>query len=292
MNKLIFILLLTFIFSNKLRFNSIASEFSSYVDQLIARHNYYRSLHQNTPNLQKSQELCDIAQAYAETLAAKGVMVHSGSTYKGEWMGENLYVTMSSGQAKVTPNDAADAWYNEISSYNYNNPGYVAGTGHFTQLVWKSTQYVGCGFARGKYGSYNAIHVVCNYFPGGNVNSEEYFRSNVTALVDSEKCTAVSPSKAEDCNNVYSKDSGYLCCYFHFKLKKDYYGTKEMKSCQHYTKEMYDTIEDYWEGVKKTFENTVKNDDSDNKVEQFEIKCQSSSFLKIGFVGLIVALLF
>ena len=182
MNKFIFLLLLTFIFTKKLRFNSIASEFSTYVDQLVARHNYYRSLHKDTPNLQKSQELCDIAQAYAETLAAKGVMVHSGSTYKGEWMGENLYVTMSSGQAKVTPNDAADAWYNEISSYNYNNPGYVAGTGHFTQLVWKSTQYVGCGFARGKYSAYNAIHVVCNYYPGGNINSGSFFKNNVLPL--------------------------------------------------------------------------------------------------------------
>ena len=94
---------------------------------------------------------------------------------------------------------------------------------------------------------------------------------NCSTLVDSAKCTATSRSKAKDCNNVYSKDTqkeGYHCCYFHVKLKKDYYGTKEMKSCQHYTKEMYDTIEDYWEGVKKTFENTVKNDDSYNKVEE------------------------
>ena len=182
MNKFIFLILLSFIFSKKLRFNTIANEFNTYVDKLISRHNYYRSLHQNTPNVEKSQELCDIAQAYAETLAAKGVMEHSGSKYNGQWMGENLYVTMSSGNPTIAPNAAADYWYAEISSYNYNNPGFASSTGHFTQLVWKSTQYVGCGFARGKYSAYNAIHVVCNYFPGGNISGGTYFKDNVLAL--------------------------------------------------------------------------------------------------------------
>ena len=182
MNKFILLLLLTITFSKKLRITSIATEFSTYVDTIIERHNYYRALHKDTPNIQKSQELCDIAQAYAEELASKGVMEHSGNDYNGEWMGENLYVTFSTGTPGITPNKAADSWYSEISKYSFTNNVYVAGAGHFTQMIWKSTQYVGCGFARGKYNSYNAIHVVCNYFPGGNINSGSFFKNNVMPL--------------------------------------------------------------------------------------------------------------
>ena len=182
MIKFIFLILLSFILSKNLRFNAIASEFSTYVDQLIARHNHYRSLHKDTPKLQKSKDLCKIAQAYAEKLAKKGVMKHSGNTYNGKSMGENLYVTMSSGVVKITANAAADSWYKEKSNYNYAKPGFALNTGHFTQLVWKSTQYVGCGFARGKYSAYNAIHVVCNYYPAGNVITGNYFKNNVLPL--------------------------------------------------------------------------------------------------------------
>ena len=182
MNKFIFIVLISIVFSKHLRFASISSEFSSHIDQLIARHNYYRSLHKDTPSVSKSQELCDIAQAYAETLAAKGVMEHSGNSYNGEWMGENLYVIYGSGTFTVTANEAADDWYSEIQNYNYANPGFSSSTGHFTQLVWKSTQYVGCGIARGTYYKNNAIHVVCNYYPGGNISSGNYFKNNVMPL--------------------------------------------------------------------------------------------------------------
>ena len=116
---------------------------------------------------------------------------------------------------------------------------------------------------------------------------------NSSTLYDAAKCTSTSPSKAKDCNNVYSKDAqneGYHCCYYHVKLKKEYYGVKESKACQHYTKEMYDAIENTWENSKKAYEEVLKKVDSDNKVKTYEIKCQSS-FLKIGFVGLIAALL-
>ena len=182
MNKLIFILLFTISFSKKLRLISLDEEFSTYVDTLIERHNYYRSLQQNTPNLEKSQDLCDIAQAYAEELAEKGIFQHSGNSYNGEWMGENLYVTYSPGRPRIDSNTPADNWYSEISQYNFTQSVYVPGAGHFTQMIWKSSQYIGCGFARGKYSSYNAIQIVCNYYPGGNINSFNYFKNNVLPL--------------------------------------------------------------------------------------------------------------
>lgn len=58
---------------------------------------------------------------------------------------------------------AVDAWYNEVASYSYSNPGWSGATGHFTQLVWKDTTRVGCGYnARCAMATY-----VCQYAPAG-----------------------------------------------------------------------------------------------------------------------------
>lgn len=58
---------------------------------------------------------------------------------------------------------AVDAWYNELSSYKFDNPGWSGATGHFTQLVWVSTTKVGCGF-NGRCGM---ATFVCQYSPAG-----------------------------------------------------------------------------------------------------------------------------
>ena len=48
-------------------------------------------------------------------------------------------------------------------------------TGHFTQLVWKSTTDIGCGLAIIK----NKVYGVTNYFPPGNYIGSSNFRKNV-----------------------------------------------------------------------------------------------------------------
>ena len=54
--------------------------------------------------------------------------------------------------------------YNEIKDYDYNRGGYQSGTGHFTQIIWKTTTKVGVGIA--KRG--NIVVVVARYTPQGN----------------------------------------------------------------------------------------------------------------------------
>ena len=56
------------------------------------------------------------------------------------------------------------SWYNEIQKYDFNNQGFSQGTGHFTQVVWKSSNQLGCGHSSG--------FVVCNYYPAGNYQGE------------------------------------------------------------------------------------------------------------------------
>ena len=65
------------------------------------------------------------------------------------------------------PKDLAygvQAWYDELTKpgYNYDDPEFSPGTGHFTQVVWKGTTHV--GGARSSDGNY----ICCNYTPAGN----------------------------------------------------------------------------------------------------------------------------
>lgn len=72
---------------------------------------------------------------------------------------------------------ATDSWYNEIKSYDWNNQGFTQDTGHFTQLVWRSTTTVGFGAAIGYDGSLYCIYVVGRYSPPGNYEGQ--FEDNV-----------------------------------------------------------------------------------------------------------------
>ncbi|EEC02687.1 conserved hypothetical protein, partial [Ixodes scapularis] len=70
--------------------------------------------------------------------------------------------------------DVVKAWYDEIKDYNFNNGGFSGATGHFTQVVWKNSTKLGCGWARSHR---NNIYVVCNYSPPGNYMDK--FKENV-----------------------------------------------------------------------------------------------------------------
>lgn len=60
-----------------------------------------------------------------------------------------------------------DAWYNEVSNYNYATGKPIKGvTGHFTQVVWKGTTEIGC--AATYCTNLRAIYYVCDYSAPGN----------------------------------------------------------------------------------------------------------------------------
>ena len=118
-----------------------------------------------------SKDLCNIAQKYAETLARTGNFEHSNGEYKGDNMGENLFACYG---MKINGKTMTDDWYNEIDQYDFDDPGFVSGTGHFTQVVWKGSHEVGFGYAQARDGYY---YGVANYYPAGNYLNE--FEDNV-----------------------------------------------------------------------------------------------------------------
>ena len=133
-------------------------------------HNNYRAKH-HVGKLVLNQELCDIAQKYAEELARTGNFAHSGNSFHDDNMGENLFACYG---MKITGKMMTDDWYNEVNQYNFNNHGYISGTGHFTQIVWKGSKQVGFGYAQARDGYY---YGVANYYPAGNFIGE--FEDNV-----------------------------------------------------------------------------------------------------------------
>jgi uncharacterized protein YkwD len=122
-----------------------------------------------SPPLQWSTELAGYAQAWANHLASACKLEHRPDS--GPWAqkhGENIF--WGGGEAYTALN-ASENWYSEIKEYKYgalmNNNWYK--TGHYTQMVWKTTTHIGIGKAVCKNGS---ILIVANYSPSGNYMGE------------------------------------------------------------------------------------------------------------------------
>lgn len=147
---------------------------------LLNSTNFYRWQH-NASDLAWNDSLA----SYASSYAAKCVWAHS---HAPEGYGENL----ARGYPDVE--SAVDAWGNERSLYTF-TPGAVTGfteaTGHFTQLVWKNTQTVGCGaFACDGMNGIGGYMLVCEYWPPGNIegtgaNVNQFFAVEVQDQVNS-----------------------------------------------------------------------------------------------------------
>ncbi|MDZ8239605.1 MAG: CAP family protein [Nostoc sp. ChiQUE01a] len=140
----------------------------------VSEHNTYRSKHKS-PNVTNDNTLNESAQAWAQTIAAKGDLEHSTNRNN---VGENIYW---GGESTNLGSAAVQDWYSEIKDYDYNNPVFSGTTGHFTQVVWKGSTKVGCGAAPGpatiEGTKYDGVYVVCQYSPAGNLQGQ--FADNV-----------------------------------------------------------------------------------------------------------------
>ncbi len=133
--------------------------------ELLAAHDRHRAEH-CAPPLAWSSELAAEAQAWADTLRARGcAFEHSGGEH-----GENL----AAGTSGTLGGEAvSEIWYREGARFDFRRGGFSMNTGHFTQLVWIGTERVGCGVTQ-----CDGMDVwVCEYDPPGNVECQ--YRENV-----------------------------------------------------------------------------------------------------------------
>ncbi|KJZ69664.1 hypothetical protein HIM_10937 [Hirsutella minnesotensis 3608] len=134
----------------------------------FAKHNEHRKRHQ-APVLTWDAEVEKTAQTKADTCQFDHSNLPQG-------LGQNLFMTsMSYGAGKDFLEEAVNSWYSEVKSYRYGESGFSSGTGHFTQMIWKSTAKIGC--ARSKKSCSGGTIVVCNYKAAGNLSGA--FAENV-----------------------------------------------------------------------------------------------------------------
>ncbi len=142
-----------------------SAESDDFQQDSLSLHNNFRAKHE-AAGLEWDSTLAE----YALKHASQCIFEHSHGPY-----GENLAAGYRTTEAAIT------AWYSEESLYSYTNPQFSKATGHFTQLVWKSTRKVGCAIVpcKGLHGT-PGNYVVCEYSPAGNIINPGYFSKNVS----------------------------------------------------------------------------------------------------------------
>jgi pathogenesis-related protein 1 len=150
--------------------------------EALAAFNAERAMYPGVGPLQWSPQLATYAQSWANHLAEIDRAEHrqlrsDNPLAPGQTAGETI-----AGPADFPPftvKDAIQLWINEKVYYHYDQDDGLAGysssppgctaprgavCGHFLQVIWKNTQFVGCGSGTAADGS---IYIVCNYIPSG-----------------------------------------------------------------------------------------------------------------------------
>ncbi len=167
-----------------------------------------------------SDEIAENAQAYSDQCNFS----HSPSSSRPGW-NENIYASSASfGSDEAAVSAAVELWASEEENYTYDllTEGNFSGVGHYTQIIWESTNRVGCGvtFCFNLQGvSFNGTFVVCQYEPAGNVlNTYPYQQSSTAYLSDTirENAGALQMSirkavySGESYNALFELDDTYF----------------------------------------------------------------------------------
>lgn len=132
-------------------------------DRLLAAHNRERSS-LNVPALRWSPELAASARSWADKLGSTGQFAHAPNNPHGE----NLWAGTPK---RFAPEDMVGMWIREKRHFQpgrfpaNSRTGRVQDVGHYTQLMWRGTDQVGCAVATGA----REEVLVCRYSNAGNV---------------------------------------------------------------------------------------------------------------------------
>lgn len=154
-------------------------------DEITNYINVYRATNQ-APPLVWDDTIYTFAQNWSYQLDVSNVMQHSGSPLYGE----NIAYLQGYGSDVMTLlKKSVDMWYNEISLYDFNKPGFSSATGHFTCLVWKSSTKFAMGITLKT--DTNAVYITMNTSPPGNYVGQ--FAQNVLPVLTSPGVNVVVP---------------------------------------------------------------------------------------------------
>lgn len=150
---------------------STASVNASFPQEILAAHNRYRSA-VGVASLAWSADLARSAQRWADALSANLQFKHDPRNHT---QGENIWMGTA---GMFTLTEMVDGWGSERRYFHNGTFPDVSTTGnwfdvgHYSQMVWRATEAVGCGGATGDDGYYR---LVCRHSPHGNVIGERVF---------------------------------------------------------------------------------------------------------------------
>lgn len=151
---------------------------------VLRSHNSER-LRWQVPPLRWNSALAAEAQAHAEELARSGTISH-GRVGGAKPQGENLWIGTRSAYHYE---DMVGAFLRERNHYvagafpQTSTTGNWSDTGHYSQMIWRTTTQVGCGMASGA--RFDVL--VCRYDPAGNIRGQ---RADASEAEGGGKATA------------------------------------------------------------------------------------------------------
>lgn len=158
---------------------------------MTAAHNAARAelaLSPPLPDLTWSEDLATFAQEWADNLTNDtncGTIFHRTQ----RMYGENIGIQGTAGRFdEYAPEEAVQSWVAEVACWEYGTilgnrapsagsescdsvcieKQHSSGCGHYTQVIWRNTREVGCGYAMCNDGRFDFQTWVCNYNPPGN----------------------------------------------------------------------------------------------------------------------------
>ncbi|GIG69483.1 CAP family protein [Phytomonospora endophytica] len=143
---------------------------ATFAADVLDAHNAYRDRH-GAPHLAHDAELGAKAEDVAGELAASGDLSADAAAQLADGLGVNLAWTNG---GDLDGHAIVETWYDQITAYDFDEPGYSEQTGSFTQVVWRDSTGLGTGYAELDGGGWL---VVTLYSPAGNVDGE--FEGNV-----------------------------------------------------------------------------------------------------------------
>jgi hypothetical protein len=139
-------------------------------EAMLAGHNDARAA-LGLPPLVWNAALAADADRYADELARTGRFEHSPQPRGAPPQGENLWTGT---RGAYSYREMVGHWVEERRFYRplpvpeSSASGRFGDVGHYTQIVWRATQEVGCALARNTRDDF----LVCRYLPTGNIVGE------------------------------------------------------------------------------------------------------------------------
>ncbi|XP_066276570.1 GLIPR1-like protein 1 isoform X2 [Branchiostoma lanceolatum] len=172
---------------------------------LQAHNNYRKAVNPTAANMEYMEwddSLATIAQGWADGCD----FAHNpnpAANYAGSSVGENIYA----GTGSYTAGKETENWNNEVSDYTYSSNSCRSGAvcGHYTQVVWATSNKLGCGWklcgTLATVNWNNANLVVCNYAAAGNFIGQKPY-------VSGTPCTQCANGNDNCSDNLCGNPSG------------------------------------------------------------------------------------